>query len=63
MISRSVSVPVIASGGAGSMAHFKEVFRDGAADAALAAGLFHRGELRIPDLKGYLFTESIPVRL
>ena len=62
MISRAVSVPVIASGGAGSMEHFYEALTDGAADAVLAAGLFHFGELSIPDLKAYLAQKGIEVR-
>jgi imidazole glycerol-phosphate synthase subunit HisF len=61
-ISQAVNVPVIASGGAGSMAHFKEVFTEGYADAALAASIFHFGEIPIPTLKSYLFDENIPVR-
>lgn len=62
-VSESVTVPVIASGGAGTVEHFKAVFSDGAADAALAAGIFHRRELEIPSLKSYLRRENIPVRL
>jgi len=61
-VSRSLGVPVIASGGAGKAQHFRDVFRDGSADAALAAGIFHSRELRIPDLKKYLQTENITVR-
>lgn len=56
-------VPVIASGGAGSKAHFKEVFENGHADAALAASIFHFGEIPIPQLKQYLYEEKINVRL
>ena len=55
-------IPVIASGGAGTMAHFAEVFGAGEADAALAASIFHFGEVPIPDLKHYLTTQNIPVR-
>ncbi|MGB0650993.1 MAG: imidazole glycerol phosphate synthase subunit HisF [Rhodothermales bacterium] len=62
-ISRSVSIPVIASGGAGSAAHFLEVFEQDAADAALAASIFHFSEVAIPDLKSDLAAEGIPVRL
>ncbi len=62
-LATTLPVPVIASGGAGSAAHFKDVFIEGAADAALAAGIFHRRQLSIPDLKQYLSTENIPVRL
>ena len=61
-ISESVSIPVIASGGAGSMEHFREVLTDGMADAALAASLFHYKELEICDLKKYLSDNGIPVR-
>ena len=60
---RQLSVPVIASGGAGTMAHFKEAFVEGEADAALAAGVFHFGEIAIPELKQYLSGEGIPIRL
>lgn len=55
-------IPIIASGGAGTMAHFAEVFLAGEADAALAASIFHFGEVPIPDLKHYLTTQNIPVR-
>lgn len=58
-----LSIPVIASGGAGSMQHFLEVFILGKADAALAASLFHFGELTISDLKKYLQTNGVPVRV
>lgn len=57
-----VSVPVIASGGAGAMRHFADAFTVGKADAALAASLFHYRELTIADLKTYLAGEGIPVR-
>lgn len=57
-----VSVPVIASGGAGTMQHFADAFTVGKADAALAASLFHYRELTIADLKTYLAGEGIPVR-
>ncbi len=62
-ISESVSVPVIASGGAGNMAHFKDALTEGKADAALAASLFHFREIEIMDLKRYLHGENVPVRL
>ena len=62
-IAEAVSVPVIASGGAGKMAHFAEVLTLGKADAALAASLFHDGKLGIPDLKTYLAGQEIPIRL
>ena len=61
-VSRAVGAPVIASGGAGSMAHFKEAFVGGQADAALAASLFHFGELEIPTLKSWLKAEGVPIR-
>lgn len=57
-----VSVPVIASGGAGSMQHFAEVLTTGKAEAALAASLFHDGILPIPELKEFLFAQKIPIR-
>jgi cyclase len=62
-ISQSVSIPVIASGGAGKLEHFLEAFRKGKADAVLAASLFHFGEITIPELKQYLAGEGIPVRV
>lgn len=62
-ISDTVSIPVIASGGAGSMEHFAEVFNKAHADAALAASIFHFREIPIPDLKRYLQEHRIPVRL
>lgn len=60
---RLVPIPVIASGGAGAMSHFRDAFRDGLADAALAASVFHFGEIGIPDLKRYLRDAGIAVRL
>jgi imidazole glycerol-phosphate synthase subunit HisF len=63
IIADIVSVPVIASGGAGTPSHFAEVLTKGNADAALAASLFHDGKLRIPDLKKQLHTWNIPVRI
>ena len=62
-ISSSVQIPVIASGGAGTMEHFAEALTDGGAEAALAASLFHYREMDIADLKKYLDKEGIPVRL
>ncbi len=62
-ISENVSVPVIASGGAGTMEHFKDALTEGKADAALAASLFHFREIEISDLKNYLHKENVPVRL
>ena len=61
-VSQRVSVPVIASGGAGKPEHFLDAFRKGKADAVLAASLFHFGEITIPDLKKYLAGEGVPVR-
>jgi imidazole glycerol-phosphate synthase subunit HisF len=62
-LSENLSIPVIASGGAGNMEHFKEVFTTGKADAGLAASIFHYKEIAIPDLKNYLAENGIPVRL
>jgi cyclase len=62
-ISRTVGVPLIASGGAGTPEHFRDAFTAGLADAALAASLFHYGELAIGDLKKYLSGEGVAVRL
>ncbi len=62
-ISDAVDVPVIASGGAGLMDHFYDALTTGGADAALAASLFHFGEIRINDLKKYLSGRGVPVRL
>ena len=62
-IAENVSIPVIASGGAGTMEHFKEALTDGKADAALAASLFHFKELEIREVKKFLANEGIPVRL
>ena len=62
MISQNVSIPVIASGGAGTKEHFYDALTDGCADAALAASLFHFKELEIMDLKNYLAGRGVPVR-
>ncbi len=62
-LSSSLPVPVIASGGGGNMQHFVDVFRQGGADAALAASIFHFREIAIPDLKSYLKDEGINVRI
>ncbi|MGE5244715.1 MAG: imidazole glycerol phosphate synthase subunit HisF [Betaproteobacteria bacterium] len=62
-VSRSVSIPVIASGGAGNLEHFVDVFTDGAADAALAASVFHYAETSVRALKEHLRRRGIPVRL
>lgn len=62
-VAEAVGIPVIASGGAGNMQHFKDVLTDGKADAALAASLFHFGEMTISDLKNYLALSGVPVRM
>lgn len=62
-LSDELDIPVIASGGAGQKEHFKEAFVEGKADAALAASVFHFGEIPIPTLKVYLREEGIAVRL
>ena len=62
-VSRAVSIPVIASGGAGTLDHFVEVFTRGRADAALAASIFHFSEHGVADLKNHLATAGIPMRL
>lgn len=62
VLSDTLSIPIIASGGAGEMSHFKDVFTQGKADAALAASIFHFHEIAIPDLKDYLAKEGIPMR-
>lgn len=61
-LSTSLSIPIIASGGAGNMRHFRDAFIEGKADAALAASVFHYGEIKIADLKKYLKAEGIKVR-
>ena len=58
----TLGIPVIASGGAGKMEHFRDAFTIGKADAALAASVFHFGEIKIPELKDYLIGEGINVR-
>lgn len=63
MVSENVSIPVIASGGAGKMEHFYDAFTEGKADAALAASLFHFKEMEIMDLKKYLRDRGISVRI
>ncbi|UEG49773.1 imidazole glycerol phosphate synthase subunit HisF [Ferruginibacter lapsinanis] len=62
-LSELLPVPIIASGGAGTMEHFKEVFEGGKADAALAASIFHYKEIGIPELKNYLSQQKINIRL
>ena len=61
-VTEAVGIPVIASGGCGSLSHFAEVFEETGCDAALAASLFHFGELTVPQVKDYLRARSIPVR-
>lgn len=61
-LSRSLPIPVIASGGAGTMQHFADVFLQAQADAALAASIFHFREIEIPQLKNFLHHQSIPIR-
>ena len=61
-VTQAVSIPVIASGGCGSLEHFAQVFEETGCDAALAASLFHFGELTVPQVKDYLARRNIPVR-
>ena len=61
-VSDAVTVPVIASGGAGELAHFSEVLSEGKASAVLAASLFHFGTLTVPQVKGFLSDQGVPVR-
>ena len=63
LISKNVNVPIIASGGAGKIDDFYEIFEKGSADAALAASLFHFGDLTIKEVKNYLKDKNIPVRI
>ena len=62
-LSEILTIPVIASGGAGKMEHFRDAFIEGNADAALAASVFHFSEIPIPELKQYLCSQNIPIRL
>lgn len=62
-VSNLTNVPVIASGGCGTLEHFYDVFKDDAADAALAASMFHYGEVTVGEVKKYLNEKNIPVRL
>lgn len=62
-LASSLPVPVIASGGGGTLQHFEDVFKNGRADAALAASIFHFKEIGIPELKGYLQQHEIPIRI
>ncbi|MBU3136701.1 imidazole glycerol phosphate synthase cyclase subunit [Clostridium gasigenes] len=61
-VSNAINVPVIASGECGNLEHFYDVFKDGKADAALAASLFHYGELTVDEVKRFLNTKNIPMR-
>ena len=61
-VTDAVAVPVIASGGAGKMEHFRDTFAAGKADAALAASLFHYGTQTVPQVKAYLRRRGVPVR-
>ena len=62
-LSQLVNIPIIASGGAGNVQHFIDTFTNGKSDAALAASIFHYGEIKIKDLKLELFKNNIPIRL
>ena len=62
-VRKNTNVPIIASGGCGSLEHFEEVLKDDLSDAALAASLFHYGELKIKEVKEYLDKKNIPVRI
>jgi cyclase len=62
-LAESLPVPIIASGGGGSLAHFVDILGAGKADAALAASIFHFKEIAIPELKGYLQEQHITVRI
>ena len=61
-VTAAVSIPVIASGGAGTLEHFYEVFAESGADAALAASVFHYGEISIPEVKSFLKQKKVNVR-
>ena len=63
MMAETLPVPVIASGGGGSPEHFSQIFKEGKADAALAASIFHFREILIPGLKTFLRTEGINIRI
>ena len=63
VLAGQLSIPVIASGGAGCKEHFRDVFLQGKADAALAASVFHFGEIKIPELKSYLCSQGLSMRL
>jgi imidazole glycerol-phosphate synthase subunit HisF len=63
MMAENLPVPVIASGGGGTREHFSQIFKEGGADAALAASIFHFGEIPIPSLKEFLIEEGIDIRI
>jgi imidazole glycerol-phosphate synthase subunit HisF len=63
LLAETLPVPVIASGGGGAASHFSQIFKEGKADAALAASIFHFKEIPIAALKEYLVTEGIPIRI
>jgi cyclase len=63
LLAETLPVPVIASGGGGMKAHFSQIFKEGKADAALAASIFHFGEISIPSLKEYLKSDGINIRI
>ena len=62
-LAENLPVPIIASGGGGTFAHFYDIFTEGKADAALAASIFHYKEVAIPDLKQYLSAKGIAIRI
>jgi cyclase len=62
-VSQAVSIPVIASGGAGNIQHMAHVLAEGKADAVLAASIFHFGEYTVGDVKRFLDSQGVPVRL
>ena len=62
-VAEAVSIPVVASGGAGKLEHLAAVLLDGKADAVLAASIFHSGEFTVPEVKQFLAKLNIPVRL
>ena len=63
MLADALPIPIIASGGAGSKEHFRDAFTIGKADAALAASVFHFGEIPVPELKKWLRDEGVTVRM
>ncbi|GEN47120.1 imidazole glycerol phosphate synthase subunit HisF [Alkalibacillus haloalkaliphilus] len=62
-LSEQVNIPIVASGGAGQVEHFRDVLKQGRADAALAASVFHFGEIDLQSLKQYLYEQQLPIRL